>query len=253
MPGGERLGGAEPRDRDHVRRASSLRLRLMCVASQSPNGRAVAEARVDGVLEVRVRVDEPRQDHRVVVVALALVRGRPRRSGRPPTRRSRSRPAGRRPGRPSRRRPPGHVSNAGFSRGRSGGRGTRRAMIEPSKSTKSGTAWSVVVTGSTLGRDRHADDAAGEVAHPAVLAELVGRHDPEPRQRRPGTRAARRRRSSRASTCTQKPRYGFACRMLLNWPSSKLVRNLQRVRQDDEVAERDAADREDAAEQRRAT
>ena len=49
---------------------SSARLRAMCVPSQSPNDSPVAEAGVDGVLEVRVRVDEPRQDHRAVVVAL---------------------------------------------------------------------------------------------------------------------------------------------------------------------------------------
>ncbi len=42
----------------------------MCVAIQGPNGIAVAEAGVDRVLEVRVRVDEAGQDRRVREVAL---------------------------------------------------------------------------------------------------------------------------------------------------------------------------------------
>ena len=66
---GERVGGAAARDREHVVAGRAGSCARMCVASQGPNGVAVAEAGVDRVLEVRVRVDEARDDHGVGVVA----------------------------------------------------------------------------------------------------------------------------------------------------------------------------------------
>ena len=71
-------------------------LRSMCMRSHGPNDEPVAEARVDRVLEVRVRVDEPRHDRRIRE-ALALRRAppacRPPRSGRPRSRPRRARSA----------------------------------------------------------------------------------------------------------------------------------------------------------------
>src|SRR5262249_20079736 len=110
----------------------------------------VAEACVHRVLEVGVRVHEPRQDDRVVVVAVGTARADlddpPVLPGDVPVFErgavDRDHPAG---GDRSR-----HVSRAGFKRVALRSR-YAQTTIESSKRMKSGTAWSVVVTGSTLG------------------------------------------------------------------------------------------------------
>ena len=67
-PGGEALGGAEPGDVDHIVEGEAL---LALDVDPDPLGeveRPVAKPRVDGVLEVRVAVDEAGEDRCAVVV-----------------------------------------------------------------------------------------------------------------------------------------------------------------------------------------
>ena len=63
----QRVGDAEPREREHVLVVEEVLARGV---GRDPRSErlAVAEARVERVLEVRVRVDEARDDHRVVEV-----------------------------------------------------------------------------------------------------------------------------------------------------------------------------------------
>ena len=72
-PGGERVGSAAARDPEHrlvVERALAQDVRGQPAAERL----AVAEAGIDGVLEVRVRVDEARQDHRPVAMVVRASR-----------------------------------------------------------------------------------------------------------------------------------------------------------------------------------
>src|SRR5262249_42463931 len=143
--GRERLGRTEPRDREHrvvVELPLSADVGREPVAERAP----VAEPGVHGVLEVGMGVDEPGEDDRVVVGAVgwavpyladpAVLPGDVAVGDRRAV--DRDDPAG--------GDGAGHVSKAGFRRVALRSRIAQR-MIESSKSTKSGTAWSVVVTG----------------------------------------------------------------------------------------------------------
>src|SRR5581483_420754 len=68
-PRGERLDDAEPRHGEHLLRLEAA-LALDVRADPGSERRAVSEARVDRVLEMRVRVDEARQDRGRTEVAL---------------------------------------------------------------------------------------------------------------------------------------------------------------------------------------
>ena len=72
----QRLGRAEPRDRDVLVEADPA---LALHVARDPGrevGEAVAEAAVDRVLDVRVRVDEPRQDRAALVARAGAELGR---------------------------------------------------------------------------------------------------------------------------------------------------------------------------------
>ena len=155
MPEREALGGPEPGDRLHL---GAGRARLALDVRQDPRRERepVAEAGVDRVLEVRVRVDEARHDRgarevlagaELVAVPTAAIR--PSSIATAPSRSARPRRAA-----PSRRRAPSgrqvrvSSSNAARSQRRSM---TLASRIESSNRISSGSTSSASETGSTVG------------------------------------------------------------------------------------------------------
>src|SRR5262249_16225114 len=148
-PGGERVEDTPACDREHARRVEPV-LPVDVGAYPRPERLAVAEARVDGVLEVRVRVDESRDDRPVLEMALgaclrhlydrAVLEADEPALERLPV-----------DGQHPVRGDLGQVATGSALRAARRSSSTA-AQIEPSYSTRSGIASSVVVTGSTPGR-----------------------------------------------------------------------------------------------------
>src|SRR5262249_52893630 len=214
-PRRERVGRAAAGDRDHrlvVERALACDVQREPVAEHA----AVAEAGVDRVLEVRVRVDEPRQDHRAGEVTLGAARGD---VDDPPVlpgdvcvsqRRAvdREHPVG---------GDRGHVSTAGPPALRM--RLERRSsstesQIEPSKRMMSGMNSKNRVTGSTPGSATATQAVMKYPRRRFLRSESVFRI---PSRVRPTTKSGSSKTIAIAnSTRTQNPRNGFAWRLFEN-------------------------------------
>ena len=249
-PGAEALGRAEPRDRLHVgalEPALALDVRRDPGAEREP----VAEAGVDGVLEVRVRVDEARDDRRVrEALALAELAGR----ARPPrSRRPRSRRAPFSIGSPSTgstqsaertlTRPPSATSASAMSQRFSM---NAASQIESSKRMSSGTTSSASETGSTVGRST-AKTSIKRDADAPVAPQPVGREDAQADEREDEDRhlegePAREQRHGDEREVVARPDLDLE-ELLVEGGQE-----LERARQHDEVGERDPGGEEDGRE-----